>query len=105
MLIDEDGFDLGMPTREETLEHQVLLLTHEGEQAWLYLAKANRDILKLTMINEGLNKQVMALQREVTQLRARLHFETVTRPGPFSTWGCLPDDRIWREVAPVYPPL
>ena len=29
MLIDEDGFDLGMPTREETLEHQVLLLTHE----------------------------------------------------------------------------
>ncbi|MGE8327290.1 hypothetical protein [Pseudomonas urmiensis] len=104
-MIDEDGFDLGMPTREETLEHHVLLLTHEGEQAWLYLAKANRDIFKLSMINQGLNKQVMELQREVIQLRARLQFETASRTNVFSTWGGQPDVRVWREVAPVYPML
>lgn len=105
MLIDDDGFDLGMPTHEEMLQHQLVVMTHESEQMWQYLAKANRDIRKLTMINAGLNKQVMELQREVRVLSARLHMETAWRPHGFSSWGGQPDTRIWREIAPVYPML
>ena len=105
MLIDDDGFDLGVPTHEEMLQHQLVVMTHESEQVWQYLAKATRDIRKLTMINAGLNKQVMGLQREVRELHARLLMETASRPHGFSSWGGQPDIRIWREVAPVYPML
>ncbi|HBP6689814.1 TPA: hypothetical protein L6B04_16235 [Pseudomonas aeruginosa] len=105
MLIDDDEFDLGMPTHEELLKHQVVVMTHETEQVWQHLARANRNIRKLTMINEGLNKQVMGLQREVRELKAQLTFEINTHPGMFSTWGGKPDVRIWREIAPVYPML
>ncbi|WP_447781628.1 hypothetical protein [Pseudomonas plecoglossicida] len=95
MLIDDDGFDLGMPTHEEMLQHQLVVMTHESEQVWQYLAKANRDIRKLTMINAGLNKQVMGLQREVRELHARLLMETASRRHGFSTWGGQPDvDRV-----------
>ncbi|CAB5650625.1 Uncharacterised protein [Pseudomonas putida] len=88
MLIDDDGFELGMPSHEEMAEHQVLLLRHESEQAWQQLAKAREDMQKLVDINWALNQQVIALRQDLKVARAQACMEAnLHRQGGFSTWG------------------
>lgn len=89
MLIDDEGFELGIPSVEEMTRHQVVLLTHEAEEAWHLLAKARRDIEKLVLINAELSHRVQALQFdlnsamiELAQARAPKH--------SVSTWGLMP---------------
>ena len=53
MDIDTTGFELGMPTREEMLEHQSHMLCNENDQLRRELAKAKRNIEKLVEINQG----------------------------------------------------
>lgn len=89
MLIDDKGFELGMPTREEMIRHQVVLLKHEREDAWLRLAKANEDIQRLIEINEGLNRQIIDLRRQISgkgadQAEKRVHGQ---HSGHVPTWG------------------
>lgn len=88
MLIDDDGFELGMPSHEEMAAHQVVLLRHESEQAWQQLAKAREDMQKLVDINWALNQQVIALRQDLKVARAHACMETnLHRQGGFSTWG------------------
>lgn len=58
MDIDTTGFELGMPTREEMLEHQSHMLCNENDQLRRELAKAKRNIEKLVEINQGLQEQI-----------------------------------------------
>ena len=60
MDIDTTGFELGMPTREEMLEHQSHMLCNENDQLRRELAKAKRNIEKLVEINQGLQEQIAA---------------------------------------------
>lgn len=86
--INDDGFELGMPTRAAMWKQQATLLEHEVEQASRLLAKANLDVQKLVGINQQLNAQICSLQREVRELRSHLCMEKNRyRNGLFSTWG------------------
>lgn len=58
MNIDTTGFEQGMPTREEMLEHQCHLLSNENDQLRRDLALANRNISKLVEINQELQAQI-----------------------------------------------
>ncbi|WP_332774443.1 hypothetical protein [Pseudomonas sp. ESBL1] len=58
MDIDTAGFELGMPTREEMLEHQSHILCNENDQLRRELAKAKRNIEKLVEINQRLQEQI-----------------------------------------------
>ncbi|WGV20408.1 hypothetical protein QIY50_24630 [Pseudomonas putida] len=58
MDIDTTGFELGMPTREEMLEHQCHLLCNENDLLRHDLAQANRNINKLVQINQDLQAQI-----------------------------------------------
>lgn len=89
MLIDDRGFELGMPTCEEMIRHQVVLLKHEREDAWLRLAKANEDIQRLIEINERLNHQIIDLRRELSARGANNAQERVhgQHSGYVPTWG------------------
>ncbi|MDH0045389.1 hypothetical protein [Pseudomonas juntendi] len=88
MLINDDGFELGMPSREEMAAHQVVLLRHESEQASQQLAKVREDMQKLVDINWALNQQVAALRHDLKVARAHACMETnLHRHGGFSTWG------------------
>lgn len=60
MDIDTTGFELGMPTREEILEHQSQLLTSEIERLHQELSQAKANIAKLVEINQDLNRRVGA---------------------------------------------
>lgn len=95
MLVDDSGFELGTPTREEMLRHQVVLLKHEREDVWLRLAKANDDIHQLVEINERLNHQIIDLRRQLHE-RREPHKDELARgvhPGTFPTWGMrMPSD-------------
>lgn len=61
--IDETGFEFGMPTRLELLEHQCQLLCSENEQLRRDLACARRNIDKLVTINQQLQAQATAESR------------------------------------------
>jgi hypothetical protein len=50
-LIDDSGFELGMPTPVEMLKHQCTLLCAELETTRLDLRKTHRDIAKLIVIH------------------------------------------------------
>lgn len=58
MDIDTIGFELGMPTREEMLEHQSHMLCNENDQLRRDLSRAKRNIEKLVTINQGLQEQI-----------------------------------------------
>ncbi|MNH33250.1 hypothetical protein D3C81_178580 [compost metagenome] len=60
MDIDTTGFELGMPTQEEMLEHQCHLLCNENDQLRRDLVQANRNISKLVEINQDLQAQITA---------------------------------------------
>ncbi|AGA74235.1 hypothetical protein CXG50_05000 [Pseudomonas plecoglossicida] len=105
MLIDDDGFELGMPSHEEMAAHQVLLLRHESEQAWQQLAKAREDMQKLVDINWALNQQVIALRQDLKVARAQACMEAnLHRQGGFSTWGGHAPDQN-RPPPAIYPVL
>lgn len=62
-LIDDGGFELGMPTREEMLKHQCDLLCAELETTRLDLRKAHRDIAKLIVMHRDRSIELAALTR------------------------------------------
>ncbi len=57
MDIDTTGFELGMPTREEMLVHQVTLLQAECEDSTEALTKARKDIQYLVACLDQANRQ------------------------------------------------
>lgn len=105
VLIDDEGFEFGMPSQVEMAAHQVVLLRHESEQAWQQLAKAREDMQKLIDINWALNQQVIALRQDLKVARAQACMEVnLHRQGGFSSWGGQPSNQ--NRTAPlIYPPL
>lgn len=88
MLINDEGFELGMPSHEEMIAHEVLLLRHENELACQQLTKAHEDMRKLVDINSALNQQVTALRQELKVARVRACLElNLNRQGGVFTWG------------------
>lgn len=91
MLIDDRGFELGIPTLEEMLRHMVVLLKHEREDAWLRLVKANEDIQHLIEINERLNREIAHLRRQLQAQRVERVVEQMSHahPGHVPSWGVI----------------
>lgn len=105
MLIDDDGFEMGMPSREEMVAHQVVLLRHESEQASQLLAKAHDDMQKLVAINWALNEEVSTLRNELKVARAHACMElNLQRRVGTPTWGGHRANRNSPEPL-IYPPL
>ncbi len=80
VIIDDDGFSLGMPTPMEMLEQHALLLQGENEQLQYDLSQAWRNIEKLVVINQGQAEQITQLNDRIKQLSSdasRLHVENV----------------------------
>jgi hypothetical protein len=65
-LIDDSGFEFGMPSREEMLKHQCTLLCAELETTRLDLRKAHRDIAKLIVMHQGSSTELAALTRTLS---------------------------------------
>ncbi|QXH53215.1 hypothetical protein KSS94_08900 [Pseudomonas fakonensis] len=63
MDIDTSGFELGMPTRFEMLEHQSHMLCNENDALRLELARAQHNITKLVEINQALQEQIAVEHR------------------------------------------
>lgn len=68
-LIDDSGFELGMPTPVEMLKHQCTLLCAELETTRLDLLKAHRDIAKLIVMHWDRSTEFAALKVEHERLR------------------------------------
>lgn len=62
MNIDDSGFELGMPSHLELLEHQCNMLCNENDELRHDLIRAKRNIEKLVEINAGLTASLRALQ-------------------------------------------
>lgn len=62
-LIDDSGFELGMPTRVEMLKHQCTLLCAELEATRLDLRKAHWDIAKLIVMRRDCSTKLAAVIR------------------------------------------
>lgn len=93
MLINDEGFELGIPTAEEMTQHQVTLLTHEAEQAWLLLAKARRDIETLVTMNAEQAERIQSLQLALNSTMIELAQERAPKHS-VSTWGVMPGERV-----------
>ena len=65
-LIDDSGFELGFPSREEMLKHQCDLLCAELETTRRDLRKAHRDIAKLIIMHRGSSTELAALTRPLS---------------------------------------
>ncbi|MFV3316464.1 hypothetical protein [Pseudomonas sp. NY15374] len=105
VLIDDEGFELGMPSREEMTAHQVVLLRHENEQAFQQLVKAHEDMQKLVEINWELNQEINTLRHELRTARAHACMEiNLQRGSGTPTWGGQVASQIRPEPL-VYPPL
>lgn len=105
VLIDDEGFELGMPSHEEMAAHQVVLLKHESEQARHQLAKAHEDMQKLVDINWALNQEISTLRHELRVARAHACMETNRQRGSgIPTWGGQMANQDRREPL-LYPPL
>lgn len=61
-LIDDTGFEFGMPTRVEMLKHQCTLLCAELETTRLDLRKAHRDIAKLIITHRDCSTDLTAVK-------------------------------------------
>ncbi|MGY2260845.1 hypothetical protein [Pseudomonas sp. SDO55104_S430] len=68
-LIDDTGFELGMPTREEMLKHQCTLLCVELETTRCDLRKAHQNIAKLILMHRDSSTELAALKAEHERLR------------------------------------
>ena len=62
-LIDDSGFELGMPTRVEMQMHQCTLLCVELETTRRDLRKAHRDIARLIIMYRDSSTELAALTR------------------------------------------
>lgn len=60
MDIDTTGFENGMPSQIDMLEHQCHLLSGENDALRLELAAAHQNLKKLIDINQALNNQVVS---------------------------------------------
>lgn len=60
MEIDTTGFEHGIPSQVEMLEHQCHLLSGENDALRNELFLARRNIAKLVDINQSLHKQLSA---------------------------------------------
>jgi hypothetical protein len=63
-LIDDGGFELGMPSREEMLKHQCTLLCAELETTRQDLRKAHKNIAKLIIMHRDTSRELSALKVE-----------------------------------------
>ncbi|AFY20783.1 hypothetical protein PputUW4_03591 [Pseudomonas sp. UW4] len=68
-LIDDSGFELGMPTREDMLKHQCDLLCAELETTRRDLRKAHQNIAKLIVLHRDSSRRLSALRGERERLR------------------------------------
>jgi regulator of replication initiation timing len=68
-LIDDGGFELGMPSREEMLKHQCTLLCAELETTRQDLRKAHQNIAKLIIMHRESVTELSALKVEHERLR------------------------------------
>jgi hypothetical protein len=63
-LIDDSGFELGMPTPVEMLKHQCTLLCGELETTRLDLRKAHQNIARLIVMYRDSSTELAALKVE-----------------------------------------
>lgn len=68
-LIDDTGFELGMPTRVEMLKHHCTLLCAELETTRYDLRKAHRDIVRLIVMYRDSSTELALLKVEYERLR------------------------------------
>ncbi|QEO78815.1 hypothetical protein ELZ14_15065 [Pseudomonas brassicacearum] len=68
-LIDDTGFELGLPTREEMLKHQCDLLCSDLELTRRNLRAAHRELAGLIVMYRGALKEVGTLRAEVDRLK------------------------------------
>jgi uncharacterized protein (DUF3084 family) len=68
-LIDDTGFELGMPTRVEMLKHQCNLLCAELETTRRDLRKAHQNIARLIVMYRDSSTELAALKVEHERLR------------------------------------
>lgn len=68
-LIDDSGFELGMPSREEMLKHQCTLLCAELETTRQDLRNAHRNIAKLIVMHRDSSTELAALKVEHERLK------------------------------------
>lgn len=68
-LIDDSGFELGMPTHVEMLQHYNRLLGAELETTRQDLRKAHKDIAGLIVMYRDSSKELAALKLEHERLR------------------------------------
>ena len=85
MNIDDSGFELGMPSHQELLEHQCNMLCHENDELRQDLIKARRNIEKLVEINANLTARLRTLHLQQNQ-----GYVEGRRPGQsVGTWGTI----------------
>lgn len=72
MDIDTTGFELGMPTRVEMLEHQSHMVMADNDELRVKLAQAQANIQKLVEINQDLNTRVAAEFLRANKTHVRL---------------------------------
>ena len=65
-LIDDSGFELGVPSYTEMLKHQCTLLCAELEATRLDLRKAHRDIARLIVMYRDCSTELAALTRTLS---------------------------------------
>ncbi|WP_313364505.1 hypothetical protein [Pseudomonas sp.] len=85
MEIDDRGFELGMPSHLELLEHQCNMLCNENDELRRDLAKAKRNIEKLVEINAALTVSIRTLHEQQSQRAAAGQ----TPRHSVSTWGSV----------------
>ncbi|MNR19451.1 hypothetical protein D3C85_1362440 [compost metagenome] len=68
-LIDDSGFELGMPTRVEMLKHQCDLLCAELETTRRDLRKSHQNIARLIVMHRDSSTELAALKVEHERLR------------------------------------
>ncbi|MNO45704.1 hypothetical protein D3C76_359760 [compost metagenome] len=68
-LIDDSGFELGMPTREEMLKHQCDLLCAELETTRRDLRKAHQNIASLIVMHRDSSTELAMLKVEHERLK------------------------------------
>lgn len=68
-LIDDSGFELGMPSRVELLKHQCDLLCSELETTRRDLRRAHKTIAGLIVMYRDSSKELAALKVEHERLR------------------------------------
>jgi len=71
-LIDDSGFELGLPTREEMLKHQCDLLFSELDVTRRDLRQAHRNLAGVIVMYQECTKELSALKTEHQRVSMRL---------------------------------